>query len=57
MKNSIPEEPLIHLSILIRNDDVMINEDDQAEGSRRSLQRVVDPPRKMNTLGKRDNSR
>ena len=55
MKNSIPQEPLIHLSILIRNDDVMIIEDDQAEGSRRSLQRVVDPPRKMNTLGKRDN--
>ena len=34
MKNSILEEPLIHLSIWIRNDDVMNEEDDEAEGSR-----------------------
>ena len=32
MKNSIPKEPLIHLSIWIRNDDVMNEEDDEAEG-------------------------
>ena len=32
MKNSILEEPLIHLSIWIRNDDVMNEEDDEAEG-------------------------
>ena len=37
MKNSILEEPLIHLIILIRNDDVMNEEDDEVEGSRRSL--------------------
>ena len=37
MKDSILEEPLIHLSIWIRNDDVMNEEDDEAEGSRRSL--------------------
>ena len=38
MKNSILEEPLIHLSIWIRNDDVMNNEeDDEVEGSIRSL--------------------
>ena len=37
MKNSILEEPLIHLSIWIRNDNVMHEEDDEAEGSRRSL--------------------
>ena len=37
MKVSILEEPLIHLSIWIRNDDVMNEEDDEAEGSRRSL--------------------
>ena len=37
MKDSILEEPLIHLSILIRNDDVMNKEDDEAKGSRRSL--------------------
>ena len=36
MKNSILEEPLIHLSIWIRNDDVMNEEDDEAEGSRTS---------------------
>ena len=37
-KDSILEEPLIHFSIWIRNDDVM-NEylDDEAEGSRMSL--------------------
>ena len=37
MKNSILEEPLIHLSIWIRNDDVMNEEDDEAEGSRSIL--------------------
>ena len=37
MKNSILEDPLIHLSIWIRNDDAMNEEDDEAEGSRRSL--------------------
>ena len=37
MKDSILEEPLIHLSIWIRNDDVMNEEDDEAEGLRRSL--------------------
>ena len=31
MKDSIIEEPLIHLSILIRNDDAMNEEDDEAE--------------------------
>ena len=31
MKESILEEPLIHLSIWIRNDDVMNEEDDEAE--------------------------
>ena len=34
MKNSILEEPLIHISIWIRNDDVMNEEDDEEEGSR-----------------------
>ena len=37
MKNSILEEPLIHCIIWIRNDDVMNEEDDEVEGSRRSL--------------------
>ena len=37
MKKSILEEPLIHLSIWIRNDAVMNEEDDEVEGSRRSL--------------------
>ena len=37
MKESILEEPLIHLSIWIRNNDVMNEEDDEVEGSRRSL--------------------
>ena len=37
MKNSILEEPIIHLIIWIRNDDVMNEEDDEVEGSRRSL--------------------
>ena len=37
MKNSTLEEPLIHISIWIRNDEVMNEEDDEAEGSRRSL--------------------
>ena len=32
MKDSILEEPLIHLIIWIRNDDVMNEEDDEAEG-------------------------
>ena len=31
MKDSILEEPLIHLSIWIRNDDVMNEEDDEVE--------------------------
>ena len=34
MNDSILEEPLIHLSILIRNGVVMNEEDDEAEGSR-----------------------
>ena len=33
MKNSILEEPLIHLSIWIINDDVMNEEDDEVERS------------------------
>ena len=37
MKNSILEEPLFHLRIWIRNDDVMNEEDDEDEDSRRSL--------------------
>ena len=37
MKDSILEEPLIHISIWIRNDDAMNEEDDEVEGSRRSL--------------------
>ena len=37
MKNSILKEPLIHLRIWMRNDDVMNEEDDEVEGSRRSL--------------------
>ena len=37
MKNSTLEEPLIHLIIWIRNDAMMNEEDDEAEGSRRSL--------------------
>ena len=37
MKNSTPEEPLIHLSIWLRNDAIMNEEDNEAEGSRRSL--------------------
>ena len=37
MKDSIFKEPLIHLNIWIRNDVVMNEEDDEAEGSRRSL--------------------
>ena len=37
MKNSTLEESLIHLSIWIRNDDIMNEEDDQAEGSRKSI--------------------
>ena len=37
MKNSIVEEPIIHISIWIRNYVVMNKEDDEVEGSRRSL--------------------
>ena len=34
MKDSTHEEPLIHLSIWIRNDTVVNEEDDEVEGSR-----------------------
>ena len=37
MKDSILEETLIHISIWIKNDDVMNEEDDEVEGLRRSL--------------------
>ena len=37
MKEYILEEPLIHVSIWIRNDDVMNEEYDEAECSRTSL--------------------
>ena len=37
MKDSILEEPLIHLSTWMRNDAIMNEEDDKAKGSRRSL--------------------
>ena len=37
MKDSILEEPLIHISIRIRNDVVTNEEDNEAEGSRRIL--------------------
>ena len=37
MKESILEEPLIHISIWIINGDFMNEEDDEAKGSRRSL--------------------
>ena len=37
MKDSTHEEPLIHVNIWIRNDAVVKEEDDEAEGSRRSL--------------------
>ena len=37
MKESILEEPLIHITIWIRYDDVMNEEDDESQGSRRSL--------------------
>ena len=37
MKNSTLEELLIHLSFWIRNDAIMNEEDDEVEGSRRSL--------------------
>ena len=36
VKKSILKEPLIHLIIWIRNDDVMKEEYDEVEGSRRS---------------------
>ena len=37
MTNSILKESLIHLSTWIRNDDIVNEEDNEAEGSRRSL--------------------
>ena len=37
MNNSTLEEPLVHISIWIRNVIVVNEEDDEAEGSRRSL--------------------
>ena len=37
MKDSILEEPLIHIRIWIINDVVMNEENDEAEGSRRIL--------------------
>ena len=37
IKDSTLEEPLIHRSIWIKNDAVVNEEDDEAEGSRRSL--------------------
>ena len=37
MKYSILEEPLIHVSIWIRNDDAMNEEYDEVEGLRRSI--------------------
>ena len=37
MKESILEEPLIHISIWIRKDAIMNEEYDETEGSRRSL--------------------
>ena len=36
-KNSTLEEPLINISIWIRNDAIMNEEDDEAAGSRRNL--------------------
>ena len=43
-KDSTLEETLIHLIIWIRNDVVMNEEDDEAEGSKRSL-----PTKKIKT--------
>ena len=37
MKNSTLEDPHIHLRIWIRNDAIMDEEDDEVEGSRKSL--------------------
>ena len=37
MKSSTLEEPIIQLNIWIRNDAIMNEYDDEAEGSRRSL--------------------
>ena len=37
MKKSTLEEPLIHIIIWKRNDAIMNEEDDEAEGSRRIL--------------------
>ena len=39
MKDSTHEDPLIHLRIWIRNDAIVNEEVDEAEGSRRSLAR------------------
>ena len=36
-KDSTLEEPLVHTNIWIRNDAIMNEEDDEAEGSRRSI--------------------
>ena len=44
MKISTLEEPLIQLNIWIRNDAIMNEEDDENEGSRRSL-----PTKQINT--------
>ena len=37
MKNSTLEELLIHLSFWIRNDAIMNEEDDEAEGSKKGV--------------------
>ena len=37
MNKSTLEEPLIHLNIWIRNEAIVNGEDDEVEGSRRSL--------------------
>ena len=37
MENSTLKEPLIHIRIWIRNDDVINEEDDEAEGLRRII--------------------
>ena len=42
MKDSTLEEPLIHVIIWVRNDAIMNEEDDEAEGSRRNL-----PPKQI----------
>ena len=45
MKDSILEEPIIHLRIWIRNDDVMNEEDYETEGSIRIL-----PTKQINVM-------